>query len=427
MKRFKSDLLYERASKVMVGGVNSPVRSFKYVGGRPIFIAKGKGSKIIDVDGNQYIDYVMSYGALIHGHANDKVLEKTIDIIEQGTTFGAPTEPELLLCEEITKAFPSIEKIRLVNSGTEATMSAIRLAKAYTKRKYILKFEGCYHGHVDQLLVRAGSGMATFGVPLSEGVDEEIASKTILCNYNDIEQLYKVFSTYGKEIAAIIVEPIAGNMGVVIPEKEFIFTMRELCDKYGSLLIFDEVITGFRVARGGAQELYNVEADLTCLGKIIGGGFPIGAYGGKREIMKMISPEGPVYQAGTLSGNPVACAAGLATISFLDQKSYEYLERISSFLEKEIYKIANEYSVDVKVNRVGSMFSIFFTNREVKDFQDVLSTNRDLFAVFHSMMLRSGIYLPPSPYEAMFLSTSHRVEDIQDTSLALQETFKSLK
>jgi glutamate-1-semialdehyde 2,1-aminomutase len=423
----KSKALYRRALQVMVGGVNSPVRSFKYVGGEPLFIREGKGSIIKDADGNSYVDYVLSYGALIHGHADRRIIKAVISAASKGTAYGAPTEKELILAEKICNAFPSIEKIRLVNSGTEATLSALRLAKAYTKRKIIVKFDGCYHGHVDQLLVRAGSGYATFGIPSSEGVDEEYVSRTISAKYNDIDQIEKIFKLHPKDIAAVIVEPVSGNMGVVPGEMEFLKSLRELCDNYGSLLIFDEVITGFRISRGGAQELYKITADITCLGKIIGGGFPLAAFGGRGEIMKLLAPEGPVYQAGTMSGNPVACAAGLEAISNLNQKEYTYLEAISSELERGILQKAKDSGLPVSVNRVGSMLSLFFTSRRVRNFDDVLASDKQKFIQFHSLLLEQGIYIPPSPYESLFLSTSHSKEDIKITLRAISRAFELMK
>ncbi len=424
MKRDGSEKLYNRACRVMVGGVNSPVRSFIYVGGKPIFIRGGNGCFIEDVDGNKYIDYVLSYGALIHGHANRKILTRVREAMEKGTTFGAPTEDELLLAEEICRAFPSIEKVRLVNSGTEATMSVIRLAKAYTKKKFIVKFDGCYHGHVDQLLVKAGSGVATLGIPSSEGVDLEIASRTISARYNDINQIYTIFSSHPDDIAAVIIEPVAGNMGVVPAEKEFLKTIRELCDKHNSLLIFDEVITGFRVSRGGAQELYKIKPDMTCLGKVIGGGFPVGAFGGRDDVMNMVAPEGPVYQAGTLSGNPVACAAGLETLSLLKEEQYRLMETISSELVRGVIKEAEYSRLPLTVNRVGSMFSFFFTSQPVKNFEDLQMSDKDKFVQFHRLMLERGVYLPPSPYESYFLSTAHTKDSVRKTLTAVSDAFR---
>lgn len=427
IERKNSDMLYERACRVMVGGVNSPVRSFKFVNSKPLFIKRGYGSKIQDFDGNEYLDYVLSYGALVHGHTNNEIVSAVIEAIKNGTTFGAPSEPELILAEKICESFRSIEMVRLVNSGTEATMSAIRLARAYTGKSIIVKFDGCYHGHADLFLVNSGSGLATLSIPSSEGVDINTVAKTVSISYNDTDQLENVFSRYKNGIAAVIVEPIAGNMGVVPPKDGFLERIRELCNQNDSLLIFDEVITGFRVARGGAQELYGIDADITCLGKIIGGGFPVGAFGARKEIMKKLAPEGKVYQAGTLSGNPVSCAAGLASVSLLNSEKYSFLEEIGSRLEKGISKIASEEKIGLTINRVGSMLSIFFTEKEVWNFNDVKSSDSKKFVLLHSSMLKNGIYLPPSPYETIFLSTEHTDEDIEKTISAFSKFAELLK
>ncbi|MDG6898915.1 MAG: glutamate-1-semialdehyde 2,1-aminomutase, partial [Nitrososphaerota archaeon] len=397
MRTQRSMRLHSEARKVMVGGVSSPVRAFRAVGGTPLFITSGRGSHIHDADGNSFIDYVCSWGPLILGHANPRTLRAVAKTARAGTSFGAPSIPELKLAQKICGAMPSIQKVRFVNSGTEATMSALRLARAYTGRSKLLKFEGCYHGHADPFLTRAGSGMATFDIPDSAGVPESTVGDTLTVEYNNEEELESAFRSQGNEIAAAIIEPVAGNMGVVLPEPGYLQRLRRLCSEFGSLLIFDEVITGFRVAPGGAQALYGVVPDLTCLGKIIGGGFPVGAYGGGGEIMRLVAPEGPVYQAGTLSGNPVAMAAGLATLSQLNGKSYALLEGLSADLAGGLREAASSRGVQLVVNRVGSMMGLFFSSRSIRNYTDAKASNHRLYQKFHRSMLESGVYLPPSP------------------------------
>lgn len=416
LKKDISGKLFKKAKKYIPGGVNSPVRAYKAVGGDPLFIEKAKGSKIYDVDGNEYIDYVMSWGALILGHAYSEVIEAVKAAINRGTSFGAPTEVETELAKLIIQAVPSMELVRFVNSGTEAAMSAIRLARAYTKRDKILKFEGCYHGHADSLLAKAGSGVATLGIPNSPGVTKGSAADTIVLSYNDVESLKEIMERSGEEIACVIVEPIAGNMGVIPPKPGFLQTLRSITRKFKILLIFDEVISGFRAAYGGAQTLYNVTPDLTCLGKIIGGGFPVGAYGGKREIMEYIAPLGPVYQAGTLSGNPVAMTAGLQTLKILsDENIYKSLEAKAVILDEGFKENAKKIGISAFHARVGSLLSVFFTDKEVYDYKTAKTSDLNSYAVYFKEMLKQGIYLAPSQFEAMFLSASHTLEDIEKT------------
>lgn len=425
--RERSEFFYKIALKVIPGGVNSPVRACKAVKANPVFFEKGEGPYVIDVDGNRYIDYVCSWGPLILGHAHPEVIASIYFASKKGTSFGAPTWQEVELAELIKKCFPSIEKVRLVNSGTEAVMSAIRLARAYTGRKKIVKFDGCYHGHVDSLLVKAGSGLATFGIPSSPGIPEELVAHTISLPFNDFEEIEKVFEKFGEEIAAVIVEPIPGNMGVVLPKDGFLKFLRELTQKYGALLIFDEVITGFRVGLSGAQGLYGITPDLTCLGKIIGGGLPVGAYGGKAEIMNLVAPEGPVYQAGTLSGNPISVAAGLATLKeLLKPGTYEKLEYISSRLEKGIREILEELNLNYKLNRIGSMLTLFFTEKEVVNFETALSSDTEKFAIFWQKMLENGVYLPPSQFEAWFVSLAHGIKEIDYTLEVIKKVLKEI-
>ncbi|MBI4379206.1 MAG: glutamate-1-semialdehyde 2,1-aminomutase [Nitrospinae bacterium] len=427
MMNIKSKELFEKAKKLIPGGVNSPVRAFKSVGGEPLFIKRALGSKIYDVDGNEYIDYVGSWGPLIVGHSHPRLVSKLIKTIENGTSYGAPTELEVHLAEMVTEAFPSIEMIRMVNSGTEATMSAIRLARAYTKRDKIIKFEGCYHGHVDSLLVKAGSGAATLGLPDSPGIPHDFARNTITLPFNDIERVRDILKKEDDTIACIILEPIIGNIGVVPPKKGFLQELRELTKNNGVILIFDEVMTGFRVAYGGAQELYNIKADITCLGKIIGGGLPVGAYGGKREIMEMVAPAGPVYQAGTLSGNPLAMTAGIETLKILSQPgTYKKLEKISDKLCRGIEEGAQEAGIPVYLGRVGSMFSVFFTEKEVTDYSTAKKSDTTLFSKYFLLMLRGGIYLAPSQFEATFVSLAHSMSDIEKTITVNQESLKKV-
>lgn len=423
----KSISLFERAKRVIPGGVNSPVRAFGAVGGVPPFIKWGCGSKIYDEDGNGYIDIFMSWGPLILGHGRREVVQKLTEAVLNGTSFGAPTELEVLMAEEIINSFPSIELIRFVNSGTEAVMSAIRLARAFTKRRFIVKFEGCYHGHSDSMLVSAGSGALTFGIPSSPGVPDDIAKLTVVLPYNSQEMVRELFSKRGEEIAGVIVEPVAGNMGVVLPERGFLESLREETKRYGALLIFDEVITGFRISEGGAQEAFQIKPDLTCLGKIIGGGLPVGAYGGKREIMELISPSGPVYQAGTLSGNPLAMTAGLETIRILKQeKPYKMLEEKTEKLSEEISNVLREKGIPHRINRIASIFTVFFTEEEVNDLSSAKKSSLHLFSKFFHGLLKRGVYLPPSQFEAIFLSTAHTDEDLERIIRAFEGTAKEL-
>ena len=427
MKFEKSKELFEKAQKYLVGGVNSPVRAFKSVGATPVFIKKGKGSRIWDEDDNVYIDYVLSWGPLILGHAHDQIINGIKEVANYGTSFGAPTKLEIDMAEMVVEAVPSIEMVRFVNSGTEATMSAIRLARGYTGRKKIIKFEGCYHGHVDSLLVSAGSGVATFGIPGTPGIPEELANLTIVLPYNDIEAVEEAFKKHGDEIAGVIIEPVAGNMGVIAPSKEYHQRLREITKEYGALLIWDEVMTGFRLAYGGAQELYGIEPDLTTLGKVIGGGLPVGAYGGKREIMEHIAPVGDVYQAGTLSGNPLAMIAGLKQLQILKETNpYPELDKKGQILEDGLNELINKYNLKATVNRVGSMITLFFTDKEVKNFADAKSSDLERFAKFFRCMLENGVYLPASQFEAWFLSTAHSENDLQETLNKIEDCLKNL-
>ena len=416
-----SETLFKRAERVIPGGVNSPVRAFKAVGGNPVFIQKGNGSRIWDVDGRSYIDYIGSWGPLIDGHRSKAVTERLRRVIdEMGTSFGAPTELEVELAELICGMFPSIDKVRLVNSGTEATMSAIRLARGFTGRDKILKFEGCYHGHGDSLLVKAGSGVLTLGLPDSPGVPAALAELTLVGAYNDASGIKDLFGRVGDEIACVIVEPVAGNMGCVPPATGFLELLRELTTASGTILIFDEVMTGFRLSPGGAQNLYAIRPDLTTLGKIIGGGLPVGAYGGREDIMNRVAPVGPVYQAGTLSGNPLAVAAGLETLRGLGSgDSYEKLESLGSRLERGINATSVERGARVQVNRVGSMLTLFFADQAVSDFPSASAADTSRFEAFFRKMLVEGIYWPPSQFEAAFISTAHTEADIDETIAAI--------
>ncbi|MDD2553404.1 MAG: glutamate-1-semialdehyde 2,1-aminomutase [Desulfotomaculaceae bacterium] len=424
----RSISLYNEALKYIPGGVNSPVRAFKSVGLNPVFIKKGEGAKIFDEDGNEYIDYVGSWGPLIAGHRHPRVIEALQRCLKDvGTSFGAPTELETILASMVIEAVPSVEMLRLVNSGTEATMSALRLARGYTGRNKIVKFAGCYHGHADFLLIKAGSGALTLGVPTSPGVPGETAVNTITADYNNMENLKEIFEKVGEDIAAVIVEPVAGNMGVVPPEPGFLAGLRDITGNYGSLLIFDEVMTGFRVSYGGAQELYGITPDLTCLGKVIGGGLPVGAYGGKKEIMEYVSPAGPVYQAGTLSGNPLAVTAGIATLKILQQPGiYGDLERKSAALVNGLLESALKTGVELSVNRVGSMFSAFFTGAKVTDYATACSSNTDYFRSFFQSMLENGVYIAPSQYEAAFVSTAHSDIDIEYTLASVEKSIHTV-
>lgn len=416
MELRRSQELFEEAQKYLPGGVNSPVRAFKAVGGTPLFIKKGQGSRITDADGNDYIDYVGSWGPLILGHAHPQVIAAIQQVAENGTTFGASTELEITLAKMIAEAVPSIEMVRFVNSGTESTMSALRLARAFTGRDKIVKFAGGYHGHSDGLLVKAGSGLATLGLPGSPGVPESYTRNTLVAPYNNTEAVAKLFETYPGEIAAIIVEPIAANMGVVLPQPGFLEGLRKLTSDNGALLIFDEVITGFRVAYGGAQSVFGINPDLTCLGKIIGGGLPVGAFGGKKEIMEMVAPQGQVYQAGTLSGNPLAMTAGIETLKILNQPgTYRRLEETFAQLREGIAKSAAACNCEVYVSSFTSMLTIFFTDKPVIDYDSVSKTDTAAFSRFFNHLLKRGIYWPPSQFEAAFVSTAHSQTDINAT------------
>jgi len=409
------------------GGVNSPVRAFKAVGGVPRFVERGHGCRLYDEDGNGLIDYVCSWGPLILGHAHLRVVEAVKTAVERGSSFGAPTVLETTLARIICEAMPSIEMVRCVNSGTEAAMSAIRVARAFTGRSKVVKFAGGYHGHSDGLLAMAGSGMATLGIPSSPGVPASLTADTLVVPYNNLEAVGQLFSGFARDIAAVIVEPIAGNMGLVPPRPGFLEHLRGITRESGALLIFDEVITGFRVGYGGAQGLYQVAPDLTCLGKIIGGGLPIGAYGGRKDIMEMVAPLGPVYQAGTLSGNPVAMTAGIETLKILEESEvYSELERKASLLEKGVVEAADRAGMSIQLPRVGSMFTIFFSREPVTDYETATKTDTDLYAKFFHQMLTQGVYLPPSQFETAFVSAAHTDEDIQVTIDAASEAFRYL-
>lgn len=422
-----SRILFERAQRVMPGGVNSPVRAFRAVGGTPPFMARVLGSRLFDVEGRGYLDYCMSWGALILGHAHPAVVEAVKKQVECGTSFGTCHELEVLMAEKICDAFPSVEMIRLTNSGTEAVMSALRLARGYTGRTLVVKFRGCYHGHVDSLLIQGGSGLLTLGNPDSLGVPEAFAQTTILLPYNHPEGVEEAFSRWGENIAAVIVEPVAGNMGVVVPQKGFLETLRRITLRYGALLVFDEVITGFRVSYSGAQGYYGIIPDLTVLGKIIGGGLPIGAYGGRREIMQKVAPEGGVYQAGTLSGNPLSLAAGYAVLDYLAKNKWVYtlLEEKTRRLVLELGKIFAQRGIPVRINQIGSMLTIFFTDQEVWDSESALQARQNLYAQFFWAMFQKGIYLPPSQFEALFLSLAHSDDDVELTLEMVAETVKA--
>ncbi|MFL6227515.1 MAG: glutamate-1-semialdehyde 2,1-aminomutase [Pyrinomonadaceae bacterium] len=423
-----SEKLFARATELMPGGVNSPVRAFRGVGGTPRFIASAKGATMTDVDGRTYIDYVGSWGPMILGHADDEVLAALREALARGTSYGAPTELECEVAEEIIAAVPSVQMVRMVNSGTEATMSALRLARGATGRNKIVKFEGCYHGHGDSLLVKAGSGVATLGLPDSPGVTASVAHNTITAPYNDADALEQVFDEHGVDIAAVIIEPVVGNMGCVVPRDNFLGRVREITSRHGALLIFDEVMTGFRLARGGAQELYRVVPDLTTLGKIIGGGLPVGAYGGRRDLMEQIAPAGPVYQAGTLSGNPLAMTAGLTTLRRLrDQTVYERLERAGARLTDGLTQAAREAGLETTTNRVGSMFTGFFTNEPVTDWTSASRADRTLYGKFFHAMLGEGVYLAPSQFEAAFISLAHTDELLDRTVEVARSAFTTLK
>ena len=427
MKISRSIKLFAEAQQLIPGGVNSPVRAFRSVGGPPRFVKRAKGARLYDLDGNTYIDYILSWGPMILGHAPAPVIAAIKKAAVQGTSYGAPTELEVDLARQIREAFPSMEKIRLVSSGTEAVMSAIRVARGFTKRDSILKFEGCYHGHSDYLLAKAGSGLATLGIPDSLGVPADFAKHTLTAPYNDIRTVQQIIKERGKQLACIILEPIAGNMGVVPPAPDFLQAVRQLTIEHDILLIFDEVISGFRVSYGGAQELYGIKPDLTVLGKIIGGGLPVGAYGGRNEIMDLIAPVGPVYQAGTLSGNPLAVTAGLATLKQLRVKGiYKKLEELSAALAKGIGEGAKKVSIPLTQTRVGSMLTAFFTAGPVVDWNSAKLSDTKRYGMFFHKMLDQGVYLAPSQFEAAFLSTAHTHADVEKTIRAAHAAFKSL-
>jgi glutamate-1-semialdehyde 2,1-aminomutase len=428
MNLSKSSELFERAKDLIPGGVNSPVRAFKSVGLNPPFIKKAQGSKIFDIDGNEYIDYVGSWGPMILGHAHHDIIEEIKNAAEEGTSFGAPTERELSLAQIISDAVPSVEMVRMVSSGTEAVMSAVRLARGFTRRDKILKFEGCYHGHSDGLLVKAGSGALTTGVPDSAGVPSDYAKNTLTSQYNNCQQAKDIFKIWGNQLAAVIIEPVAGNMGVVPPDAEFLKLLRKCTEHYGALLIFDEVITGFRVSYSGAQGYYGIKPDLTVFGKIIGGGMPVGAYGGRKDIMGIVSPLGPVYQAGTLSGNPVAMAAGIKTLEILRDNPliYAEIDNRAGQLEEAFKASAQKHCIPLTVNRVGSLLSAFFTEEKVVDYKTAAASDTRRFADYFSGMLEKGIYLAPSQFEAMFVSYAHSNEDISRTIGAIDKVFSKL-
>ncbi|MEW6130922.1 MAG: glutamate-1-semialdehyde 2,1-aminomutase [Acidobacteriota bacterium] len=423
----KSDDLFERAQHKIPGGVNSPVRAFRAVGRKPVFIKDADGALVTDVDGNRYIDYVGSWGPMILGHSHPAVIDALHEALRHGTSYGAPTEIEIEIAEIISEAYPAIEKVRLVSSGTEATMSAIRLARGYTGRDKIIKFEGCYHGHSDSLLVKAGSGLATFGTPDSAGVPADFARHTIVAQFNDEAELREIFSEQGNEIACVIIEPIAGNMGCVPPRQGYLKAVREITAQYGALLIFDEVMTGSRVAFGGAQALYNVKPDLTCLGKIIGGGLPAAAFGGRNEIMDFVAPTGGVYQAGTLSGNPLAVTAGLVTLKLLKELNpYDLLERRSAQLEAGLKDAAMQAGIAMTSNRVGSMMTAFFANEPVVNWNTAKLANTELYGKFFRAMLEEGVYLAPSQFECAFISIQHSETLIERTIEAAQKSFQAI-
>ncbi|WP_027955248.1 glutamate-1-semialdehyde 2,1-aminomutase [Halobacillus kuroshimensis] len=428
MKNFdRSKQAYQEAVELMPGGVNSPVRAFKSVGMDPIFMEKGEGSRLFDVDGNEYIDYVLSYGPLILGHADERVTDALTKVTAHGTSFGAPTEIENQLADLVRERVPSIEMLRMVNSGTEATMSALRVARGYTGRDKILKFEGNYHGHGDSLLIKAGSGVATLGLPDSPGVPASIAQNTITVPYNDLKSVQYVFEEYGDDLAAVIIEPVSGNMGVVPPKESFLQELRQLTEDNGTVLIFDEVMTGFRVGYHSAQGHYGVTPDMTCLGKVIGGGLPVGAYGGKREIMERVAPVGDIYQAGTLSGNPLAMTAGYQTISAMTEEAYASIsERVDQLIEG-YKKAAETYDIPLTVNRAGSMVGFFFTNEPVYNFETANQSDLDMFKRYYQGMIQEGVYLPPSQFEGMFLSVKHTEADIEQTIEAVNKVFSTLK
>ena len=424
----RSSQLFVEANEVIPGGVNSPVRAFKGVGGFPIFIKEAKGAYLYDEDGNKYIDYINSWGPMILGHAHEPVVNAIIEKAKKGTSFGTPTELETKIAQLAISMVPNIDKIRFVNSGTEACMSAIRLARGYTKRDKIIKFSGCYHGHSDSFLIAAGSGLSTFGVPNSPGVTEGTAKDTLLAKYNDLEHVKALFNANKNEIAAIIVEPVAGNMGCIPPKEGFLSGLKQLCEDYGALLVFDEVMTGFRLAKGGVQELYQVSADIVCFGKVIGGGLPVGAFAARNEIMNLLSPLGPVYQAGTLSGNPLAMAAGYQMLLELnsDKEIFKRLEEKTAYLENGIHKVLSENNIEFTINRVGSMISVHFDKNEVYDFETAKNGDNERFKKFFHELLKRGIYIAPSAYETWFITDALSYEDLDYTIETIQEVAKIL-
>lgn len=427
MKRTKSAALWREANKYLVGGVNSPVRAFNAVGGEPFFAASGKGPYIQDIDGNRYVDYVLSWGPLVMGHAHPRVVQAVTSAMESGSSFGISTESEVRLAERIIHHFPSIEKIRFVNSGTEAVMSAIRLGRGYTKKDLVVKVAGCYHGHMDALLVRAGSGLTTLGKPDSQGVPDAYTQCTLVIPYNDLEAARELFDKYGEDIACLVVEPVPGNMGVVLPEPGYLEGLREITSSSGSLLIFDEVMSGFRVAMGGAQARYHIKPDLTVLGKVIGGGMPVGAYGGPAEIMSLLAPEGPVYQAGTLSGNPLAMAAGLATLEALEQPGvFERIEQSMTRLCEGMGAIAKETGTPVYQTHAGSMACLFFNEKPVRNYDDATASDTKRYAAFFRGMLERGVYFAPSQFETAFMSAAHTNAELDKTLDAARDTFAEL-
>ena len=418
---------FKNAQQVLVGGVNSPVRAFNSVGGNPLFISHGKGSKIYDVDGNEYIDFVGSYGPLIVGHAHADVVNALQQSIQKGSTFGATTQNEITLAQLVIKAFPHIEKVRFVNSGTEAILSTLRLVRAYTNKNKIIKFRGCYHGHCDALLVEGGSGIMTLGMSGSAGVPENLVNNTISVSFNDKEGVENAFANYGEDIAAVAIEPVAGNMGVILPEDGFLPFLREITRKHKSLLVIDEVMTGFRHGFYGAQQVFEIEPDISCLGKVIGGGLPVGAYGGKKEIMDMVAPLGAVYQAGTLSGNPLAMQAGISTLQILQQpETYTHLHNITTQLKSGLAQLSSQFNIPMQVHQFGSMISVFFTSSSVYNYDTAKTTDTEFFARLFWKLLENGVYLPPSNFESWFLSSAHSTEDINKTIDAFEQAFKAI-
>jgi glutamate-1-semialdehyde 2,1-aminomutase len=428
MKTAKSKALFEKAKIYIPGGVNSPVRAFKSVGGDPLFISRGNGSKIYDIDGNEFIDYIGSWGPHLFGHNPPFIKDSLRQAIENGTSFGTPTELEVKIATLITEMVPSVEMVRMVNSGTEATMSAVRLARGYTGKEKFIKFEGCYHGHADHFLIKAGSGALTLGVPTSPGITKANAADTLIADYNDIKSVKKLVTANKGNIAALIIEPVAGNMGVVKASQKFLQELRELCNEEKIVLIFDEVMSGFRLSAAGAQNIYKITPDLTTFGKIIGGGLPVGAFGGKKEIMEMLAPAGPVYQAGTLSGNPLAMAAGFAALNYIKShpEIYQQLEEKSSYLENGFRDNLKKNNKNLTINRVGSMMTLFFTEKEVKDFNSAIKSDTKLYGKYFNEMLQNGIYFAPAQFEAFFVSTAHSLEDLNKTIMANYTTLKHI-